>query len=1587
MMLISKTCNYCVKGFFSLMLILATNWLTAQCVFVSINGPKCAGEGTILGNFSRSPYQVEWILNDSVVQKTKATLSGGSTTVVSGSVGNRARVSGTHGIAIDNNGNIYLSDTVNNRIVAYSKTTPDGVTIAGGNGGGNMPNQINKPAGLFIDGFGNLFVTDQYNNRVLRFAPGSSNGFLVAGGNGKGSGQNQLSDPRDVFVDALGFVYIADAGNHRIQRWAQGGSTGITVAGGLGPGSDSMSLNSPQGVAVDKNFNIYVADSANHRVQKFKLGEYKGKTVMGQLGKGTGFGYLFQPVDILVDAFDEVYVLEAGNNRVHKLYNNGVGMITIAGNDNGLGGSGDNQFSFPTGIAFDASGNLFVLDQQNGRVQQYTAAPVSPEFRPFDGGLYYARVTSFNGCVQQSNLINVNARPPINVIGRTAICSGDVAEIKLTGNTNYTWFPTTGVNKITDSTFLIKPDSTTFYGINSVSDSGCVSYRALTINVGLRSLPVVTPTICLSPDATKVTTTILGERPASLNYFRSNGIKAGSFFPEWSKVGTVFAGGNGIGNAAGQLGLPLGAFVDQQGNVYVADAVNHRIQIWKPGDLVGTTIVGGNGEGSANDQLNYPTGVYVDAAGNIYVADQNNHRIQYFPKGSKTGTTVAGGLGLGNSTYQLNFPASVFVDNYGNLYIADAGNHRVQKWSNGGAIVKTVAGNGVPGNDSIRLNNPQAVFVDQRNNLFVADAENHRIMFYDQTKLAGAVAAGNRGAGTLPYQLNFPSGIFVDGNSNMFIADRGNNRIHRWALYDTIGTTVAGLSNGSSGSALDQLQLPNAVGFDLSGNMYVADSRNYRIQKYSITAQADTVLQTRISGAYSVLSASFSGCVTGSGIANVVVAPDLTIKNDTTTICEGGQANLIVSGASNYRWSPAAGLSTTTRDTVIARPSVTTKYTVVSSIGNGCNSTAEVTVTVRKRPEINIISSTCLNNEPMRLESKPFARTVLWTLNNDSLTRITTTYAKIAETVAGKLTGGTDSTQLGRPSFVFVDEQKNIFVCDQWNHRVQKWAPGAKVAVTVAGGRGAGNRLSQLNNPAGIFVAADGLIYVADTDNDRVVVWKEGDTTGRVVAGGNGRGLKANQLSYPTGVFVDAYASVYVSDALNARVQLWVKGSIAGKTVAGGNFAGSATNQLSVPLGIFVDQRQNIYIADSQNDRIVRWRAGDSRGTVVAGGRGKGNGANQLVTPLNVFVDATNRMIIAEGGTANRIRGWQIGADTGIVIPGGVNNKGNSPEQLDAPGNAFIDVDGNFYISDMNNFRVQKYAALDTSFAFTPRARGQYRAEATSYFGCTTQSGAFGIDSGYVPLKPTVFDIQYCLNETPRPLGALGDSLLWFNTANGGIGSVSAPVPVTNAIRTSNYWVSRTNVSTGCQSARQKVTVSIKPLPGAKISILGKQNILPGDTTRLLAAADSGKVVSKILWYRNGNLLNAIPDTTDKLYVFYATIGRYNVAITDTNLCTSVSDSIDVRADLTTEQQLYFFPNPVQNTAKIIFTPFVNNSTFLKVISNGGVIMINRRINTGGSTGNFIYDLELSQLPKGIYNLELVTGAGRIIARKRFVKL
>src|SRR2546421_6970263 len=93
--------------------------------------------------------------------------------------------------------------------------------------------------------------------------------------------------------------------------------------------------------------------------------------------------------------------------------------------------------------------------------------------------------------------------------------------------------------------------------------------------------------------------------------------------------------------------------------------------------------------------------------------------------------------------------------------------------------------------------------------------------------------------------------------------------------------------------------------------------------------------------------------------------------------------------------------------------------------------------------------------------------------------------------------------------------------------------------ITVAGGNGYGSAANQFSFPHGVFVDASGNIFVADLYNHRIQKWAPGATQGITVAGGNGYGSAANQLYFTYGVFVDANGNIFVADLVNNRIQKW----------------------------------------------------------------------------------------------------------------------------------------------------------------------------------------------------------------------------------------------------------------------------------------------------------------------------------------------------------------------------------------------------------------------------------------------------------------
>ncbi|CAF3359237.1 unnamed protein product, partial [Rotaria sp. Silwood2] len=159
------------------------------------------------------------------------------------------------GLAIDNNGSIYISDFNKGEVRRYEIGETYGTVVAGGNGEGNQLNQLNGPTYIFVDQNHAVYVSDKDNHRIMKWDKGATEGALVAGGHGKGDDLTQLKYPYGVFVDRLGTLYVADSWNNRIMRWPKGSTRGEIIVGGNGIGEQANQLNYPISLSFDRQSN------------------------------------------------------------------------------------------------------------------------------------------------------------------------------------------------------------------------------------------------------------------------------------------------------------------------------------------------------------------------------------------------------------------------------------------------------------------------------------------------------------------------------------------------------------------------------------------------------------------------------------------------------------------------------------------------------------------------------------------------------------------------------------------------------------------------------------------------------------------------------------------------------------------------------------------------------------------------------------------------------------------------------------------------------------------------------------------------------------------------------------------------------------------------------------------------------------------------------------------------------------------------------------------------------------------------------------------------------------------------------------
>jgi sugar lactone lactonase YvrE len=565
--------------------------------------------------------------------------------------------------------------------------------------------------------------------------------------------------PSGVAVDGLGNLYVADSGNGTIRKIGPIGEA-TTLAGLAGNSGSADGTGSAArfrfacGVAVDVRGNVYVADSANHTIRKVsptgKVTTLAGQAGWPGSGDGTGRAAWFCfPTGVAVDGAGNVYVGDEHNHTIRKINLNAevttlAGLAGSPGSAEGLGSAA--RFYFPSGVAVDQAGAVYVADSGNHCLRKIspsgevsTLAGLPGTSGTADGTGSGARFHCPSG-VAVDRAANVYVADAWNHTIRKVSPSGEVTTLAgLAGHFGSNDGPGGLCRFKQPRAVALDPE-----GVLYIADSGNHVLRKL-----LPSGEVITVA----------------------------GLAGG------------MGSSDGTGNAAGFY-CPSAVAADDLGNAYVADRGNHTIRkVTCEG--VTTVLAGQAGSWGSADGLGsaarfyYPSGVAVDQAGDLYVTDQYNHTIRKVSPGGEV-TTLAGlagawgnGDGVG-STARFYFPCGVVVDGAGNLYVEDTGNTSIRRISPNGEVTTLAGADNQGAGEGFRVSRARAV--DCVGNVFVAGTWDHTLRKItpsgDETIVAGLVEASGTADGTdNAARFCYPLGVAVDKAGTVYVADTGNHNV------------------------------------------------------------------------------------------------------------------------------------------------------------------------------------------------------------------------------------------------------------------------------------------------------------------------------------------------------------------------------------------------------------------------------------------------------------------------------------------------------------------------------------------------------------------------------------------------------------------------------------------------------------------------------------------------------------------------------------------------------------------------------------------------------------------------------------------
>ena len=1208
------------------------------------------------------------------------------------------------------------------RMVAGPSPGPDGVPA--------VESALDGPTGVAVDAAGNLYVADSRNHTVRKIdAAGTITtlaGTAVRGYHGDGGPATaaQLDGPGGLAVDAAGNVYVVAAGNGLVRKIDAAGTittlagTGTRgYAGDGGPAAEAQ-LNYPSGVAVDAAGNVYVADSGNHRVRKIDaagtITTLAGTETWGYAGDGgpAAEAQLNSTRGVAVDAAGNVYVADSGNHRVRKI--DAAGTITTLAGTGTRGYAGDGgpaaeaQLNYPSGVAVDAAGNVYVVDAGNDRVRKIDAA-------------------------------------------------GTIGTVRLGRADDLTW------------------------------ENGIAADAAGNLYVTYAGRHVV-------------------------------------WRIDTAGTGTRVAGTEAPPEEALALGWVGGLEVDAGGNLYVADTAKHRVHRIDAAGVI-TTIAGTGAEGYSGDggpataaQLSSPRDLGVDAAGNLYVADIGNRRVRRIgPDGTITtafvpapGSYYGWAMAVAGSLYVVNearvrridatgtittlttltapqtsfFDPTMAVDSAGRVFVADLASRTVRRIDPDGTIAataRTEAG-------------PLAIAVGGGGQVYVGGDRNHTgESRYDQssessyfpgtegyvgmvhlrdgrdTVIAGAgepwfghghavtaVAADASGKVWFAQDdgrvwvlepLSAPPQVVVKlpGGGTVRLAKRedgGGWRIgdepvesgHRYVrggteyVLEQIGeqwrVVGASVPLGASGESAE-------VGILADGTLVHERTRHlaYGVlgrERNRYPLDGDSLLTAsnfdtyRLTAGPGGLAATVAPqqqqvAVQGGGELRVAQDTDGTWRADGTEV---GSDGYVFIGARGYdlervqgRWHLSAG----------------TRYSIRTVAG--ITPVAE-----------GIVASEAILFRPSGLATDAVGNLFIADTGNRRIRKVDVagTIRTFAGTgMRGSSGDGGPATQarLDSPGDLAIDGAGNLYFVEADRHNVRRIDASTGVIETLAGtgdqgywGDGGPARDAVFNTIGGLAADSAGNVYVADRGNNRVR--KIDAATGTVESlAGPVEGWPGSWYG-AAGLAVDGAGHVYVSQRGNHRVTRIDAGTGAVESLAeiddptdlavdaaGNLYVGSDdavtkiaavtrarewSREFTEPQAVSVDAAGSVHVAEPGDHRVRRIDAATGTVTAFAGAQDPTGGwdggpaaSARFSGPSLIAVDAAGRLFFID---SNRV--WKLDASGMVTALAGTGEVGYTGDggpageaQFTSPGGLAVDTAGNVYVADTGNHRIRRIDA------------------------------------------------------------------------------------------------------------------------------------------------------------------------------------------------------------------------------------------------------------------------------------------------------